>query len=70
MNLIFQKESWGNTVNQESTRAKGGSAKGSAGRTKVHIERQENERKLAESYATLEAEDYLLRMISVRRPEI
>ena len=45
MYLIFQKESWGDPVNQESTRAKG-----AAGRTKVHIERQENERKLAESY--------------------
>ncbi len=39
------QESWGDPVNQESTRAKG-----AAGRTKVHIERQENERKLAESY--------------------
>jgi hypothetical protein len=66
----FQKESWGETINQETTRAKGGSARRAAGRTKILLEREANMRKLAESYATLEKEQYMLRMISIQRMEI
>ncbi len=63
----MQKESWSDTVDKQSTLSVG--VGGLTTRKKVFMEKQRNLRQLAESFANLEAMDYLVRVTSILKDD-